>query len=110
MSAGLDGLRLGAAADAMREVSRIDNDVDQFTIRQVTILLAIYAAAGPPDVVQIAHKLGYERATVSRCVEKLAAYGLIKRQPKNGNILALLPTPDGILIVSKLATHLGFVT
>ena len=107
---GLHGLRVGAAADAMREVSNVGDDVDQFTTRQVAVLLAIYACGKPPDVVQIAARLQFERHMVSRCVEKLAAYGLVERIPKNGNAMGLHPTPRGVFIVSNIVTHLGFLT
>ena len=85
-------------------LSAAADDVPDFSLRQMTLLLTIYLEAPPHTVRGLARKLGVTKPVVTRGLDTMGKHDLVarRRDEKDRRNVVIQRTVKGALFVEKL--------
>jgi DNA-binding MarR family transcriptional regulator len=98
----IDDPRLGTLRHSMVGLVRWDGP--DFTARQLAIFLACYLATNPLPAGALATKLRVSKPVVSKALDRLTKFNLIRRQhnPLDRRIVLIHPTREGFGLLQKI--------
>jgi len=100
-------MRPGQALRLWHDVSLslVKDDEPDLSVRQLTLLIAIYMEPQPHTVRALAARLGVTKPVITRALDTMGRQGLVarKRDPKDRRNVLVQRTVDGALFLERLA-------
>lgn len=86
-------------------LAQVRDDAPDLSLRQMTILLAIYLEPPPHTVRGLAQKLGVTKPVITRALDSMGQLKLVsrKRDPADRRNVLVQRTVEGVLYLEKLS-------